>query len=35
MEAYTDGDTTVADDSGNSRDLRINNSTNIDSTDTP
>ena len=35
MEAYTDGDTTVADNSGNSRDLRINNSTNIDSTDTP
>tara|TARA_Y100001972_G_scaffold2207_1_gene2540 strand:- start:133 stop:1056 length:924 start_codon:yes stop_codon:yes gene_type:complete len=35
LEAYTDGDTTVADDSGNGKTLRINNSTNIDSSDTP
>ena len=35
LEAYTDGDTTVADDSSNSNTLTINNSTNIDSTDTP
>tara|TARA_Y100001972_G_scaffold51733_1_gene63427 strand:+ start:68 stop:991 length:924 start_codon:yes stop_codon:yes gene_type:complete len=35
LEAYTDGDTTVADDSGNSKTLTINNSTNIDSSDTP
>ncbi len=35
MEAYSDNDTTLADDSGNSKTLQINNSTNIDSTDTP
>ena len=35
MEGYTDGDTTLVDDSGNSKTLQINNSTNIDSTDTP
>tara|TARA_R100001510_G_C7600340_1_gene167145 strand:+ start:23 stop:838 length:816 start_codon:yes stop_codon:yes gene_type:complete len=35
MEAYSDNDTTVADDSGNSKTLNINNSTNIDSSDTP
>ena len=35
MEAYTDGDTTLVDDSSNSFVLTINNSTNIDSTDTP
>ena len=35
MEAYTDGDTTLADDSGNSNTTTITNSTNIDSTDTP
>ena len=35
MEAYSDNDTTVADDSSNSNALTINNSTNIDSTDTP
>ena len=35
LEAYSDSDTTVADDSGNSKTLTINNSTNIDSSDTP
>jgi len=35
MEAYSDSDTTLVDDSGNSKTLNINNSTNIDSTDTP
>jgi len=35
MEAYSDNDTTLADDSGNSKTLNINNSTDIDSTDTP
>tara|TARA_R100000734_G_C3301881_1_gene92463 strand:- start:315 stop:1130 length:816 start_codon:yes stop_codon:yes gene_type:complete len=35
LEAYTDGDTSVTDDSGNSKTLTINNSTNIDSSDTP
>ena len=35
MEAYSDSDTTLADDSGNSKTLNINNSTNIDSSDTP
>ena len=35
MEAYSDGDTTLADDSGNSNTITITNSTNIDSTDTP
>ena len=35
MEEYTDGDTTLTDDSGNSKTLQINNSTNIDSSDTP
>ena len=35
MEGYSDNDTTVADDSSNSNTLTINNSTNIDSTDTP
>ena len=35
MEAYTDGDTTLADDSGNSNTTTITNSTNIDSSDTP
>ena len=35
MEAYSDSDTTLVDDSGNSKTLTINNSTNIDSTDTP
>ena len=35
LEGYSDGDETVADDSSNSHALTINNSTNIDSTDTP
>ena len=35
MEGYSDNDSTVADDSSNSNALTINNSTNIDSTDTP
>jgi len=35
MEAYSDEDTTLADDSGNSNTISIQNSTNIDSTDTP
>ena len=35
MEAYSDGDTTLADDSSNSNTMTITNSTNIDSTDTP
>ena len=35
MEGYTDGDTTLTDDSSNSHSLTITNSTNIDSTDTP
>jgi len=35
VEAYSDNDTTLADDSGNSKTLNINNSTNIDSSDTP
>jgi hypothetical protein len=35
MEAYSNNDTTVADDSGNSKTLNINNSTDIDSSDTP
>ena len=35
MEAYSDEDTTLDDDGSNNKDLRINNSTNIDSTDTP
>ena len=35
MEAYSNGDSTVADDSSNSNSLTINNSTDIDSTDTP
>ena len=35
MEAYSDGDTTLADDSGNSNTITITNSTNIDSSDTP
>ena len=35
MEAYSDEDTTLADDSGNSNTITITNSTNIDSTDTP
>jgi len=35
MEAYSDSDTTLADDSSNSNTLTITNSTNIDSTDTP
>ena len=35
MEAYTDEDTTLVDDSGNSNNISIQNSTNIDSSDTP
>lgn len=35
MEAYSDNDTTLADDSGNSNTITITNSTNIDSSDTP
>ena len=35
MEAYSDEDTTLVDDSGNSNNISIQNSTNIDSTDTP
>jgi len=35
MEAYSDSDTTLADDSSNSNTMTITNSTNIDSTDTP
>jgi hypothetical protein len=35
VEAYSNNDTTLADDSGNSKTLNINNSTDIDSTDTP
>tara|TARA_R110001592_G_scaffold128856_1_gene341086 strand:- start:53 stop:979 length:927 start_codon:yes stop_codon:yes gene_type:complete len=35
LEDYSDGDSTVADDSSNSNALTINNNTNIDSTDTP
>ena len=35
MEEYSDGDTSLVDDSSNSFTLTINNSTNIDSTDTP
>ena len=35
MEAYSDGDSTVADDSSNNNAFTINNNTNIDSNDTP
>jgi len=35
LEGYSNGDTTVADDSSNSHTLTITNSTDIDSTDTP
>tara|TARA_R100001224_G_scaffold18811_1_gene9212 strand:- start:235 stop:1158 length:924 start_codon:yes stop_codon:yes gene_type:complete len=35
LEAYSNSDTTLADDSGNSKTLRINNNTSISSTDTP
>ena len=35
MENYSDGDTSLADDSSNSYSLTINNSTDIDSSDTP
>jgi len=35
MEAYSDGDTTLVDDSTNNNSITITNSTNIDSTDTP
>ena len=35
LEDYSNGDTTVADDSSNSHTLTITNSTDIDSTDTP
>ena len=35
MEGYSDNDTTLTDDSSNSYNLTITNSTNIDSTDTP
>jgi len=35
MEAYSDGDTTLADDGSSGYNLTITNSTNIDSTDTP
>ena len=35
MEAYVDEDTTLADDSGNSNTISIQNSSDIDSTDTP
>jgi len=35
MEAYSNGDSTVADDSSNSNSLTINNNTDIDSSDTP
>ena len=35
MEAYSDGDTTLVDDSPNNNSITITNSTNIDSTDTP
>ncbi len=35
MEAYSDEDTTLADDSGNSNTISIQNSSDIDSTDTP
>ena len=35
MEAYSDEDSTLADDSGNSNTITITNSVNIDSTDTP
>jgi len=35
MEDYSDGDTSLADDSSNSYNLTITNSTNIDSSDTP
>ena len=35
MEDYSDGDTELTDDSSNSFTLTIENSTNIDSTDTP
>ena len=35
MEAYTDGDTTLVDDSTNNNSITITNSTNIDSSDTP
>ena len=35
MEAYSDGDTTLVDDSTNNNSITITNSTNIDSSDTP
>tara|TARA_R100001198_G_scaffold92862_1_gene72717 strand:+ start:224 stop:1021 length:798 start_codon:yes stop_codon:yes gene_type:complete len=35
MEAYSDGDTTLVDDSPNNNSITITNSTNIDSSDTP
>ena len=35
MEGYSDGNTTLTDDSSNSHSLTITNSTNIDSSDTP
>jgi len=35
MEAYSDEDSTLTDDSGNSKTLRINNTEDIDSSDTP
>ena len=35
MEAYSDNDSTLADDGASGYNLTINNSTNIDSTDTP
>ncbi len=35
MENYSNGDTSLADDSGNEHSLTINNSTDIDSSDTP
>ena len=35
MEAYTDGDSTLTDDGASGYNLTINNSTNIDSSDTP
>ena len=35
MEAYSDGDTNLVDDSPNNNSITITNSTNIDSTDTP
>ena len=35
MEGYDDGETSLTDDTGNEKTLTINNSTNIDSSDTP